>query len=301
MSRSSRSQLRIVVPAIAAAGLLMTACSAPGSDSGSGSDGPITIGVVNAADEQWTIFTEKAEAEGIEVEITNFSDYQLPNKALDEGELNLNQFQHLQFLAQFNVATDSDLVPIGATAVFPLGLYSTEYSDVADIPDGSEIAIPNDETNQARALLVLQEAGLLELADGGSSFSTPLDILADSSRVTVTPVDAAQTAIALQSGSVAASIINNDFVGDAGLTAEDAVFNDDPNSAASQPYINIWVTSADQVDDERFATLVDLWHSEEVEAAALEESGGTAVFVNNSPEELQEILAGIEENLRAQG
>ncbi|TGO04463.1 MetQ/NlpA family ABC transporter substrate-binding protein [Serinibacter arcticus] len=299
----SRKHLRVLVPAIAAAGLMMSACAAPGSSSGGGAEGedaPIRIGVVNASDEQWTIFTEKAEEEGIPVEITNFSDYQLPNQGLDQGELDLNQFQHLQFLAQFNVASDTDLVPVGATAVYPLGLYSLEFDSVDAIPDGAQIAIPNDETNQARALLVLQEAGLLELADGGSSLSTPQDVVAEGSRVTVTPVDAAQTAIALQSGSVAASIINNDFVGDAGLTAEDAVFNDDPGSAASEPYINIWAASADNADNPDFATLVEIWHSDEVEAAALEESGGTAVFKENTPQELQDILSGIEENLRAQ-
>lgn len=300
----SRKHLRVLVPAIATAGLMMSACAAPGSSSGSsaeGEDAPIRIGVVNAADEQWTIFKEKAEEEGIPVEITNFSDYQLPNQGLDQGELDLNQFQHLQFLAGFNVASDTDLTPVGATAVFPLGLYSLEHDSVEAIPEGSQIAIPNDETNQARALLVLQEAGLIELADGGNSFSTPLDIVAEGSKVTVTPVDAAQTAIALKSGSVAASVINNDFVTDAGLTAEDAVFSDDPNGDAAQPYINIWVASAENADNPDYATLVDIWHSPEVEAAALEESGGTAVFKDNSPEELQEILAGIEDNLRAQG
>lgn len=293
---SNRRHHRLLVPAVAVLGLTLAACSG----SGDNTDGPIRIGVVNAADEQWTIFTEKAAAEGIEVTIENFSDYQLPNKALDEGELEANQFQHLQFLAQFNVASDSDLVPFGATAVYPLGLYAVEYESVDDVPEGSEIAIPNDETNQARALLVLQEAGLIALKDGGNSFSTTADVIAEDSKVTVTAVDAAQTAIALKSGSVAAAIINNDFVGDAGLTAEDAIFNDDPNSPASQPYINIWVASADDAENEDFAKLVEIWHSPEVEAAALAESGGTAVFVNNSAAELQEILAGIEENLRAQ-
>ena len=291
---SNRRHLRLIVPAVAVLGLTMAACS------GSGDNEAIRIGVVNAADEQWTIFTEKAAAEGITVELENFSDYQLPNKALDEGDLELNQFQHLQFLAQFNVASDSDLVPVGATAVYPLGLYSLEHDSVDAIPEGSDIAIPNDETNQARALLVLQEAGLVTLKDGGNSFSTTADVIAEESKVTVTAVDAAQTAIALQSGSVAASIINNDFVKDAGLTAEDAIFNDDPNSPASQPYINIWVAAADDADNADFAKLVEIWHSPEVEAAALAESGGTAVFVNNTPAELQEILAGIEENLRAQ-
>ncbi|GMA31066.1 MetQ/NlpA family ABC transporter substrate-binding protein [Litorihabitans aurantiacus] len=304
----SRTSLRPLVLAVAAGILMMSACAAPGSSTGGGaSDGDgdaanvIRIGVVNSADEQWRIFTEKAAEEGLTVELTNFSDYQLPNQGLDQGELELNQFQHLQFLARFNVASDTDLTPIGATAVYPLGLYSLEHDSVEDIPDGAQIAIPNDETNQARALLVLQEAGLVELADGGDAFSTVQDVVAEGSRVTVTPVDAAQTAIALQTGSVAASIINNDFVGDAGLSAEDAVFSDDPNGEAAEPYINVWVASSGNADDADYATLVDIWHSPEVEAAAQEDSGGTAVFKDNSPEELQEILAGIEEDLRAQG
>lgn len=276
--------------------LALSACggadeAAPATGS---ADDPVRIGVVNSGDDYWTTFTDLAEEEGISVELVNFSDYQLPNQGLTDGDLDLNQFQHLQFLANYNTATGSDLTPIAATAVYPLGLYSLKHDSVEDIPDGGEIAIPNDDTNQARALLVLQEAGLVALRDGGSAFSTPADVLEDESKVTVTPVDAAQTALALQ--DVDASIINNDFVGDADLTAEDAIYSDDPDSSAAEPYINVWVARGADADNEVFQQLVEIYHSPEVEEGVIEASGGTGVIKDNSAAELQEILAGIQED-----
>ncbi|MFI2490311.1 MetQ/NlpA family ABC transporter substrate-binding protein [Promicromonospora kroppenstedtii] len=276
--------------------LALSACG--GADeaapaTGSAED-PVRIGVVNSGDDYWTTFSDLAEEEGISVELVNFSDYQLPNQGLTDGDLDLNQFQHLQFLANYNTATGSDLTPIAATAVYPLGLYSLKHDSVEDIPEGGEIAIPNDDTNQARALLVLQEAGLVALRDGGSAFSTPADVLEDESKVTVTPVDAAQTALALQ--DVDASIINNDFVGDADLTSDDAIFSDDPDSSAAEPYINVWVARGADADNEVFQQLVEIYHSPEVEEGVLEASGGTGVIKDNSAAELQEILAGIQED-----
>lgn len=276
--------------------LALSACG--GADeaapaTGSAED-PVRIGVVNSGDDYWTTFSDLAEEEGISVELVNFSDYQLPNQGLTDGDLDLNQFQHLQFLANYNTATGSDLTPIAATAVYPLGLYSLKHDSVEGIPEGGEIAIPNDDTNQARALLVLQEAGLVALRDGGSAFSTPADVLEDESKVTVTPVDAAQTALALQ--DVDASIINNDFVGDADLTSDDAIFSDDPDSSAAEPYINVWVARGADADNEVFQQLVEIYHSPEVEEGVLEASGGTGVIKDNSAAELQEILAGIQED-----
>jgi D-methionine transport system substrate-binding protein len=284
--------------ALALAGCGADADASAGFSAGTAED-PVRIGVVSAGEDYWETFTQAAAAEGITVEIVNFSDYQLPNQGLSDGDLDLNQFQHLQFLAGYNVASGQDLTPVGATAVYPLALYSAKHGSVEEIPEGGEIAIPNDETNQARALLVLQEAGLLTLRDGGNSFSTPADVVAEESKVTVTPVDAAQTALALQ--DVDASIINNDFVGDAGLTADDAIFSDDPDSAASEPYINVWVARAEDADDETVAKLVDIFHTPEVEQGVLDASGGTGVIKDNEPADLQAILEEIETNLQAQG
>lgn len=293
---------------VAGLALALTACSADADDSGDTTDStdeattdgeqtdPVVIGVVGASEDHWRIFAEKAEEAGIPVEIVDFTEYTLPNPALSEGELDLNQFQHILYLAQYNVEAGDDLVPVGATAVYPLGLYSRQYESVEDIPEGAEIAVPNDPTNLARALLVLQDAGLVTLRDGGSAFSTETDVVAEESRVTVTPVDAQQTALALD--SVAASIINNDFLADAGIDPESVLYADDAGSDAARPYINIWAARAEDADNPLYAQLVEIYEDEEVQAALQEASGGTAVLADQTPAELQEILAEVEEDAR---
>ncbi|SED65550.1 MetQ/NlpA family ABC transporter substrate-binding protein [Jiangella alba] len=290
---------RIALPvAFAAAAAVLAACGGGDSETASGESGdPIRIGVVGASEDYWTAFTELTEEEGIDVELVNFTDYTQPNPALSQGQLDLNQFQHLQYLAAYNVANDDDLAPIGATAIYPLGLYSQKHQSLEDIPEGGEVAIPNDETNQARALLVLQDAGLITLEGGGSSTSLPSDVVEAESRVSVTPVAAEQTATALN--SVDASVINNDFVADAGLEPTDALYQDQADSPGARPYINVWVARSDEVDNETFQRLVELYHSPEVEAASSEASGGTAVFTDNPSDELSEILGGIQTDLAA--
>ncbi|MEK8227456.1 MetQ/NlpA family ABC transporter substrate-binding protein [Oerskovia sp. M15] len=266
--------------------------------SGGSTDDVVKIGVVGASDDKWAVFEKVAKEEGLNIEIVDFGDYQQANPALSQGQIDLNQFQHLQFLAGYNVEAGDDLQPIGATAVYPLALYSSKHTALEDIPAGGEIAIPNDSTNLARALLVLQDAGLIELKDGGSSLSTEADVL-PSSKVKVTPVSAEQTPIALQ--SVDGAIVNNDFIKDAGLNPDDALFQDDPDSAAAEPYINVWVARAEDKDDETLLKIAALSQNEEVIAAENESSGNSAVIKSNTAAELQEILAGIEENYRAQG
>ncbi|MGO1584169.1 MAG: MetQ/NlpA family ABC transporter substrate-binding protein, partial [Actinomycetaceae bacterium] len=253
------------------------------------------IGVVGAADPQWDIFTELAEEEGIYISVEDFSEYTQPNPALADGDLELNQFQHILYLAQHNADTGDDLTPIGATAVYPLGVYSNEFTDVESIPDGSEIAIPNDVTNQARALFVLEEAGLVTLNEDAGVVPDPTDIDEGASRVTVAPMDAAQTVVALD--SVAASVVNNDFVADAGLTPADAIFEDSAESEGARPYINVFVAPADQADNESYATLVELFHDQSVVDALQESSGGTASIADHDPAELQEILDEVEASL----
>jgi D-methionine transport system substrate-binding protein len=295
MSRTTRTRLVTVTAIAAASALTLSACGG-GADAGSGEgDGTLRIGVVGASDDKWAVFTEQAEAEGLDIELVDLQDYTQANPSLSQGELDANQFQHLQFLAGYNVDADDDLTPIGATAVYPLGLYSEKHTSLEEIPAGGEVAVPNDPTNLARALLVLQEAGLIELKDGGSAVSTEADVL-PSSKVTVTPVAAEQTPIQLK--SVDASIVNNDFLKDSGLDPESALFQDDPDSEAAAPYINVWVARAEDKDDPDLKKLVEISHSDEVVAAEQEASGDTAVIKDNSAEELQEILSGLEDDIR---
>jgi D-methionine transport system substrate-binding protein len=271
--------------------------SAPGAvaeGEGSPSD-PITIGVVGASDPYWDEYVQAAADEGISIELVDFTDYAQPNPALTEGDLDLNQFQHIIYLAQYNTSAGEDLTPIGATAIYPLGLYSTQYESVEDIPDGETVAVPNDASNLARALLVLQSAGLIELRDGGSPFSTIDDVL-DTSRVEVTTLEAALTPTSLP--DVAAAVINNDFVDDAQLTFEDAIATDDPADPSAQPYINIFASRAEDKDNELYLRLVDIFqNTPAVTDGLLEVSGNTAVLVQTPVEDLEESLATVESQI----
>lgn len=294
MSRTSVAASALVLPLA----LLLGACASPASEGAGGTaDEPVRIGVVDSGDPYWTTFTEEAAAEGIEVELVNFTEYEQPNPALTAGELDLNQFQHIIYLATYNQQTGEDLVPIGSTAIYPLGLYSTQYDSVEEIPDGATVAVPNDPSNQARALLVLQSAGLVELADGGSIFSTPADVL-DGSRVEVEALDAAFTATSLP--DVAASIVNNDFLSDAGLTPEDAIATDDPSDPNALPYVNVFAARSEDADNETYQQLVEIYqNSDEVLAGVSESSGGTAEFVTTPAADLQASLEDVQADIAA--
>jgi D-methionine transport system substrate-binding protein len=280
--------------------LVVAGCASGSADPASTdaeTEGPVRIGVVGAGDPYWETYKEAAAAEGIEIELVDFSEYTQPNPALSAGELDLNQFQHIIYLATYNVNSDDDLQPIGSTAIYPLGLYSTQYETADDIPDGSTVAVPNDESNQARGLLVLQSAGLVELKDGGSIFSTVADVLPDS-KVKVEALDAAFTATSLP--DVAAAIINNDFVEDAGLTFDDAIATDDPSDPSAFPYINIFAAKAEDADNPTYQKLVEIFQTnQEVLDGLQEASGGTAVFVKTPAKDLVASLTDVEDDIRA--
>ncbi|MFH8249304.1 MetQ/NlpA family ABC transporter substrate-binding protein [Microbacterium sp. B2969] len=279
--------------------LLLGGCASGSADAGSSADAneTVKIGVVGAGDPYWETYKDAAAAEGIDVELVDFSEYTQPNPALSAGELDLNQFQHIIYLATYNVNSGDDLVPVGATAIYPLGLYSAKYDDVADIPEGSTVAVPNDESNQARGLLVLQSADLIELEDGGSIFSTVADVL-PSSKVKVEALDAAFTATSLP--DVAAAIINNDFVEDAGLKPEDAIAQDDPSDPNALPYVNIFAARADQADNPTYKKLVELYqNTQSVLDGVQDASGGTAVFVKTPVKDLQTSLEAVQDDIKA--
>ena len=294
------SRRRALLPALAASlALTLAACGGGNAGSGTTADAggdakgseanPVVIGVVGTSDPQWPLFEKLAEEEGIHVELTNFTDYPSINPALTEGTLDLNQFQHILYLAQYNSATDSDLTIIGDTAIYPMGVYSDKYTDVADIPEGGEITIPNDPTNQARALFLLQDAGLLKLKDGVSTVPAPTDIDTANSRVKVTPVDANNVVTAIS--SVAASVVNNDYLSDAGLKATDSIYLEDADQEGAQPYINIWVSRAEDADNETYLKLVSIFDSQEVKDAVQANADGSAIFADLPLDELAGILA----------
>ncbi|MBM7505431.1 MetQ/NlpA family ABC transporter substrate-binding protein [Agromyces aurantiacus] len=289
-----------ILAALAAAPLVIALSACASGAGAEGGDDVVRIGVVGKSDPQWPAFEEAAAEAGIEIELVDFADYAQPNPALSEGELDLNQFQHIVYLADYNVSADEDLTPIGATAIYPLGLYSTKVESVDDIQDGDTVAVPDDPSNLARALLVLQSAGLIELKDGGSIFSTVADIDEAKSKVKVTPLEASLTPTSLP--DVAAAVINNDFVEDAGLTFADAIAKDDPSDPNALPYVNIFAARAEDKDNATYKKLVEIFQTDpDVQAGLLESSGDTAVPLTTPVADLEASLADVEDDTRAQG
>lgn len=253
----------------------------------------VRIGVVGASDPYWDTYVKAAADEGITVEIVDFTDYAQPNPALAEGEIDLNQFQHIVYLADYNVSNNQNLTPIGATAIYPLGLYSKKYDSADDIPAGETVAVPNDASNQARGLLVLQSAGLIKLKSGGNIFSDLSDVDEAASKVKVTALDAELTATSLD--DLAAAIINNDFVEKAGLSFDDAIAKDDPADEKALPYVNIFASREEDKDNPTYTKLVEIYqNSKAVLDGVKDVSGGTAVFAKTPAAELRSSLADVE-------
>ena len=174
-------------------------------------------------------------------------------------------------------------------------MYKRQDHDSLDGIEGEEVAIPNDSTNQARAINVLVQAGLLTLKDKDNLEPTPLDIDEKKSKVKVTPVDAAQTTSAHGEGTPA--IINNSFLERAGIDPKTAIFQDDPNSEEAEPYINVFAVREEDADNEDIKKLAELWHSDAVQEGVDEDSAGTSVEVERSQEDLQKILDKLEADL----
>lgn len=302
MSITASRRTTSVIAALAAVPLFvaLAGCATASSDAGSGDGGneTVKVGVVGKGDAQWAPFVEAAAEEGITVELVDFGSYEQPNPALTEGEIDLNQFQHIVYLAEYNNASGSDLTPIGSTAIYPLGLYSQKYDDVDDIPKGETVAVPDDASNQARALLVLQSAGLIELKSGGTIFSDLADVDTEKSKVEVTALEAALIPTSLP--DVAAAIINNDFVEDAGLTFDDAIAKDDPEDPNALPYVNIFAARAEDADNETYLKLVEIFQTnEDVQAGLLESSGDAALPLQTPVEDLVASLEKVQEDTEA--
>ncbi|WP_314326010.1 MetQ/NlpA family ABC transporter substrate-binding protein [Paenarthrobacter ilicis] len=284
---------RLLVAAVGLiAALSLSACGGASSGSTASGDTKVVIGVDDGAEEHWTILKNKLKDQGIDLEVKNFTDGAQINTATQQGQVDINLFQHLKYLSQFNVNSNGTLVPVGATAVYPLALYSEKFKSVEELPADAEVAIPNNPTNQARALLNLQTAGLLQLKDGGNSLSTPAEIT--SSKIKVVPVDSNQTVNALK-GTTDAAVVNNTQAQKGGLGDEKIIFKEDLNSESLAPYINGFVVKADRKDDPTWKKIVDAYHSPEVESSVTKLNDGNLQFKADwTAAKLQEVLTAEE-------
>ena len=282
------------VAALAVVPLVFSLAACGSSSNGNGDSKKITIGVVgNETANQ--VLKDEAAKQGITIEYSEFTDYAQPNPAVDAGDNDMNRFQHIAYLANYNVSSGKDLQIVGSTNIYPMAIFSKKHKKVDEIPQGGTIAIPNDSVNEARALLLLKAQNLVTFK---SEVHTPThnDIDTGKSKVKVTPVDAAQTVVSLD--SVDAAVINNTFLADAGLNPSDALAQDDPNNPDARRYVNLFVAQKDKANDETYKKVVEIFHSKTVQDAVKEDSKNTAVEVNLSQDELKKALEDEEAALK---
>ena len=285
--RTNRFLAAAAASVIAATSLVACGSESDSSNS-SGDTTTVKIGTTDADLKAWSVFEEQAKEQGIKLDIVRFSEYPQVNPAHTEGQMDVSKFQTINYQAQYNATSDEDLRVVGSGEINVLGLFWKDHDSVDGI-EGQEVAIPNDPSNQGRAINVLVQADLLKLKEGAPKLTpTPADIDEAASKVKVVAVDASQTPNAYHEGRPA--IINNNWLQRASIDPASSVAADDPNSELAEPYINVFTVKADEVDNPTYEKLVEIWQSAEVTEALNEDSNGTAVQVQRSKEDLNEIL-----------
>ncbi len=254
----------------------LAACGNSGSGSGSGSAASGSAGSASASGsapaETVTLkvaasATPHAEIlnavkdilaqQGIDLQVTEYGDYVVPNTAVEEGSEDANYFQHVPYLDNFNAENGTHLVNAGGVHIEPMGIYAGKTATLADLADGAVVAIPNDATNEGRALLLLEAQGLIKLKDSANLTATPNDIAENSKNLTFKELEAAMIPNTVE--EVDLSVINSNYAMEAGFNpVEDALAIEDANS----PYVNIIAVKEGHENDPAIVALVEALQSE---------------------------------------
>lgn len=232
----------------------------------------LKVGVMQGPEAQVAEVAAKIAKEkyGLNVKLIEFSEYTQPNDALWRKDIDANAFQTKPYMDQESQDRGYKLAINGNTFTFPMAAYSKKIKTLEELPEGAEIAIPNNPSNVGRALLLLQAHGVIKLKDPTNLFSTEIDVIENPKKVKLTQVDSAILPRTLD--DVALAVINNTYAGQAGLTPDkDGVIVEGKDS----PYVNLIVSREDNKDDEAIKTFVKSWQTEEVyqEAFKLFEGG----------------------------
>lgn len=205
---------------------------------------------------------EELKKEGVNLEIVVFNDYVLPNKATENGEIDANYFQHLPYLEQFNEENDTHIVSAAAIHYEPFGIYKGKTDSLENLQDGASVAVPNDVTNEARALLLLADKGLLTLKDGVGLEATKNDIVENPKNLDIKEIEAAQIPRSINDVDIA--VINGNFAIDAGFKVKDALATEDADSVAAVTYANIIAVKEGKENDEAIKKLVNVLKSDSI-------------------------------------
>ena len=200
---------------------------------------------------------------GVEIEIVTYNDYVQPNIATDEGQIDANYFQHQPYLDDFNKENNTHVVSVGKIHYEPFGIYAGKSKDLKNIQDGAKIAVPNDTTNEARALLLLEANGIIKLKDGAGLTATKQDIVENPHNVEIYEVEAAQIPRSLD--SVDFACMNGNFAIQANYKPSEALAAEKSDSEAAQTYANIIAVAEKNKDAAWAKTLVEVLTSKEIQ------------------------------------
>lgn len=257
----------IALAAAAALTLSLAACSGNNSSSTadiSSSDASSTVIRVGASPSPHAEILEFAKdqlaAKGYELEIVEFTDYVMPNVALYEGDLDANFFQHTPYLDNYNEQNGTDLVSACKVHFEPMGLYSETLTSVSDVAEGSKVGVPNDPTNEARALNLLEAQGLIKLREGAGLNATPLDIEENPLNLEFVELEAAQLPRNLSEFAIAA--INGNYAIEAGIL-DKVIVNEAADSESAQEYANILAVRNGELETDKTKALVEALTSDE--------------------------------------
>ena len=242
------------ISVIAAAAVLAISTLLAGCGTGSANDKTIKIGAtVTPHSEILEKVKENLASSGYTLDIVIYNDYVLPNTALEDGELDANFFQHGPYLEDFNKENGTHIVSVAPIHFEPMGIYAGKSSSLSDVADGASIAVPNDTTNEARALLLLEANGLIKLKDGAGIASTVIDIDENPYNLKIEELEAAQVPKAIQ--DVDFAVVNGNYAIEAGLSDPIAVEASD--SLAADTYANIVCVKEGNENSDKTKALVD--------------------------------------------
>lgn len=253
----------ILVLALAA----LTACGGGSSEEAAGgeADGDKVIKVAASPTPHAEILGSVADAlqeEGWTLEVVEFDDYVQPNVATTDGDVDANYFQHVPYLDEYNAQNGTNLVSVGGVHYEPMGVYAGTKKSFDELADGDKVGIPNDATNGARALLLLQDNGVIKLKDGAGVTATEQDIAENPKNITIVPLEAATIPASLP--DLALGVINANYAIGADLKIDEALATEAADSLAADTYVNVIVVNEENKDSEKTKALVAALQTDEV-------------------------------------
>lgn len=252
-----------------------SASSAPSATPAAGAALTVRVGASPAPHaEVLEVVKDLLAKDGVTLEIVEFDDYVLPNTALEEGDLDANYFQHITYLNNFNAEHGTHLVSVASIHYEPFAIYPGQAAALTDLKDGDKIAVPDDGTNEARALMLLESQGLIKLEEGVGLAATKLDIAENPHNYDIVEMEAKLLPSALQ--DVAMAVINGNYALGAGLTSDQALIFEDAAQSA-EPYVNVLAVKEGHEEDAGVKALVKALQSDEVKAFMAEKYGSAVV------------------------